>query len=196
MDNQRLSNHGDELENNSSSTGFVKRDTNDRNEEEGASDPTPTNLTVRIKTMDERVHRIEVNIDEKVSELKIKIRDQMNVPLEKQRLIYTGKQLKDEQTLRQYNISDDVCILLVANRVQNQNEAQRQAEANDHPSENLDLPSFIFNALNETAQMRRNRRLLFQQNARSFLRNIRLNISQSRETIVQNIASTELLIDS
>ena len=44
--------------------------------------------------------------------------------------------------------------------------------------------------------MRRNRRLLFQQNVRSFLRNLRLNVSRSRETIVQNLSSTELLIES
>jgi hypothetical protein len=44
--------------------------------------------------------------------------------------------------------------------------------------------------------MRRNRRLLFQQNARSFLRNLRLNVNQSRETIIQNLESTELLLDA
>jgi len=54
----------------------------------------------------------------------------------------------------------------------------------------------LFNALNETAQMRRNRRLLFQQNARSFLRNLRLNVNQSRETIIQNFESTELLMNA
>jgi hypothetical protein len=95
-------------------------------------------------------------------------------------------------------MKDDVCILLVANRLQNNSEPpRRQPEtAENAPGEGVDLSAFIFNALNETAQMRRNRRLLFQQNARSFLRNLRLNVNQSRETIVQNLASTELLLNS
>ena len=163
--------------------------------------PDDMPITVRIKTMDETEKRIEVFLDEKVSDLKNKIRDQLNVPIDRQRLIYLGKQLKDDQKLKECKIKNDVCILLVANRVQNQNQNQPQrqpaaAQNNDGPANEFDLPSFIFNALNESAQMRRNRRLLFQQNARSFLRNLRLNVSQSRETIVQNLSSTELLIES
>lgn len=82
--------------------------------------------------------------------------------------------------------------------MQNQSEQPRpQPEGNQDPMGlDVDFPSFIFNALNETAQMRRNRRLLFQQNARSFLRNLRLNVAQSRETIAQNVASTEMLLGS
>ena len=147
MNNQASSNNHDDLNNDNPLPGLIKRDLNDKEEDEGTADPILSVVTVRIKTMDERVHRIEVNLDEKVSELKIKIRDQMNVPLEKQRLIYTGKQLKEDQTLRQYNISEDVCILLVANRVQNQTEAQRPAEANDQQSDFIDIPSFIFGNL-------------------------------------------------
>lgn len=140
-------------------------------------------------------NRIQVALTNKVLDLKHKIRDEMNVPLEKQRLIYLGKQLKDDVSLSEYKIKEDVCILLVANRVQN--DAPRpNPETNERSGGEIDFQSFIFNALNETAQMRRNRRLLFQQNARSFLRNLRLNVSQSSETILQNLASTELLLNS
>jgi hypothetical protein len=87
--------------------------------------------------------------------------------------------------------------LLVANRVQNRSEPPRRAPENaEAAGGEVDFPTFLFNALNETAQMRRNRRLLFQQNARSFLRNLRLNVNQSRETIIQNLESTELLLDA
>lgn len=144
--------------------------------------------------MDETEKRIQVNLEEKVLDLKHKIRDEMNVPLEKQRLIFLGKQLKDDIALKEYKVKDDVCILLVANRVQN--EAPRPNRENNEGSNDVDFRSFIFNALNETAQMRRNRRLLFQQNARSFLWNLRLNTNQSRETIVQNLESTDLLLKS
>lgn len=154
-------------------------------------------VTVRIKTMDDQEKRIEVILSENVLDLKNKIFEQMQIPLERQRLIYLGKQLKDNMSLFESKIKDDVCILLVANRVQNSSEPpRRQPESAENAGEGVDLSAFIFNALNETAQMRRNRRLLFQQNARSFLRNLRLNVTQSRETIVQNLISTELLLNS
>ena len=47
-----------------------------------------------------------------------------------------------------------MCIFFVANRAQNQNQPQRQpaaAQNNDRPANEFNLPSFIFNALNESA---------------------------------------------
>ena len=60
---------------------------------------TDTKVTVRIKTMDDQEKRIEVTLSENVLDLKNKIFDQMQIPLERQRLIYLGKQLKDNMTL-------------------------------------------------------------------------------------------------
>ena len=197
MNDFRNNNSRDENEDNTESHGLVRRNSGDEEREKQISnneEVSTQNVTVRIKTMDETEKRIQVNLEENVLDLKHKIRDQMNVPLEKQRLIFLGKQLKDEIALKEYKIKEDVCILLVANRVQN--EAPRPNRENAEGSNDTDFRSFIFNALNETAQMRRNRRLLFQQNARSFLWNLRLNTSQSRETIVQNLESTDLLLKS
>lgn len=53
-------------------------------------------------------NRIEVTLSEKVLDLKNKIVAEFNVPLERQRLIYLGKQLKDDQTLDECKIKDDV----------------------------------------------------------------------------------------
>lgn len=193
---------GDTSQAQTHNTGLIKKDP-------GEEDPGNSNLKeqevdmealikVRVKTMDDQEKQIEVRLSEKVSDLKQKIVDQMDIPLDRQRLIFLGKQLKDTQTLHECKIKNDVCILLVANRVQTQSQAPRRDPQNPEERANadVDLPAFIFNALNETAQMRRNRRLLFQQNARSFLRNLRLNVNQSTETIVQNLASTQLLLDS
>lgn len=171
MNNFRRNSSVDDQEDNEQPRGLIRRNSAERpGQVHIASNPdlSSETISVRIKTMDETEKRIHVSLEEKVLDLKHKIRDQMNVPLEKQRLIYLGKQLKDEISLKEYRIKDDVCILLVANRVQN--EAPRPARENVEPSnDGGDFRSFIFNALNETAQMRRNRRLLFQQNARSFL---------------------------
>ena len=142
---------------------------------------------VRVKTMDERETRIAVRLSEKVVDLKSKIFEKLDIPVDRQRLIFLGKQLKDDLTLDECKVKDDVCILLVANRAQNRSEPPRRAqEGSEANGGDFDFSNFILNALNETAQMRRNRRLLFQQNARSFLRNLRLNANQSRETINQN----------
>ena len=120
--------------------------------------------------MDDQEKRIEMMLFQKVKDLKNKILEEMEIPLDKQRLIFLGKQLKDDMTLKESKVKDDVWILLVANRTQNRSEPPRR---NPMPEQNTnndpDFGAFIFNALNETAQMRRNRRLLFQQNARSFL---------------------------
>jgi hypothetical protein len=199
MNKQNSHDHPNNSEDVDEVPSLVKRDITEPNE---GSDPTNgqnRDITVRVKTMDENERTIGVSLDDKVIDLKNKILDELEVPLERQRLIYLGKQLKDDQTIEESRLKNDVCILLVANRVQNQSDNQRQAEArpnNEGPTNDVDLPTFIFNALNESAQMRRNRRLLFQQNARSFLRNLRLNVGQSRETIVQNLATTEQLIAS
>jgi hypothetical protein len=137
--------------------------------------------------MDDTETKIDVKTTDMVSDLKTKIFEQLDVPLDRQRLIFLGKQLKDDTTLDECKIKDDVCILLVANRSQTRSVPPRRTQDNiEAPTGDFDLSGFIMNALNETAQMRRNRRLLFQQNARSFLRNLRLNVNQSRETIYQN----------
>mmetsp|Transcript_35876 Transcript_35876/g.35499 ORF Transcript_35876/g.35499 Transcript_35876/m.35499 type:complete len:167 (+) Transcript_35876:102-602(+) len=145
-----------------------------------------------------RRNRVQVCQNAKVIDLKHKILEDLSVPLERQRLIFMGKQLKDNLTLHSYKIKEDVCILLVANRAQNRSQPPRRTSQGQDQNQQSDddLESFLFTALNESAQMRRNRRLLFQQNASSFLRNIRLNISESREAITQNIASTQMLLDT
>lgn len=155
-------------------------------------------ITVRVKTMDDQEKRIQVRLLDKVIDLKNKIVQEIDIPLERQRLIFLGKQLKDNLTLHECKVKDDVCILLVANRPQNRSEPpRRQSENPEQPQQNdPDFGAFLFNALNESAQMRRNRRLLFQQNASSFLRSIRLNINESREAITQNLESTQLLLNT
>jgi hypothetical protein len=83
--------------------GLVKKmpEEEDKDEEENDDQDleTDTKVTVRIKTMDDQEKRIEVTLSENVLDLKNKIFDQMQIPLERQRLIYLGKQLKDNMTL-------------------------------------------------------------------------------------------------
>jgi hypothetical protein len=83
--------------------GLIKKmpEEEDKDDEENDDQDleTDTKVTVRIKTMDDQEKRIEVTLSENVLDLKNKIFDQMQIPLERQRLIYLGKQLKDNMTL-------------------------------------------------------------------------------------------------
>lgn len=102
MNNLRSGRNGENSEDDTSMPRLIKRDIgedDDNQESAKPSDVQNQRVTVRVKAMDETEKRIEVSLDEKVSDLKNKIRDQMNVPLERQRLIYLGKQLKDNMTL-------------------------------------------------------------------------------------------------
>ena len=102
MNNLRSGRNGENSEDDTSMPRLIKRDIgegDDNQESAKPSDAQNQRVTVRVKAMDETEKRIEVSLDEKVSDLKNKIRDQMNVPLERQRLIYLGKQLKDNMTL-------------------------------------------------------------------------------------------------
>jgi hypothetical protein len=102
MNNLRSSRDGEDSEDDNSMPRLIKRNIGeDDDNPESGKDAAAQNqrVTVRVKAMDETEKRIEVSLDEKVSDLKNKIRDQMDVPLDRQRLIYLGKQLKDNMTL-------------------------------------------------------------------------------------------------
>jgi hypothetical protein len=49
--------------------------------------------------MDERETRIAIKLIEKVIDLKTKIFEKLDIPIDRQRLIFLGKQLKDDLTL-------------------------------------------------------------------------------------------------
>ena len=108
MNNQEMHNQSEQVNGDNYGLGLIKKESGEHDRTDIGNQLNTEPITVRIKTMDETEKRIQVSLDEKVSDLKNKIRDQMDVPLERQRLIYLGKQLKDEQKLSEYKIKDDV----------------------------------------------------------------------------------------
>jgi len=72
-------------------------------------------MQIFVKIMSDFVGRtitLEVEPFTSIREVKRKIRNKEGIPLEQQRLLYGGKQLKDFQTLRDYNIRKESTLFL------------------------------------------------------------------------------------
>ena len=66
-----------------------------------------------IKTLTGKTLTVNVNSDEKIYELKIKIFIKEGLPYNIVRLIFSGKQLEDNRTMADYNIQKESSIHLV-----------------------------------------------------------------------------------
>lgn len=54
----------------------------------------------------------DVSQDRTISEIKALLQDEEGIPTDQQRLIFAGKQLEDNKTLHNYNISSESCLYL------------------------------------------------------------------------------------
>ena len=70
-------------------------------------------MQIFIKTLTGRSITIIVEPTETISSVKLKVKDKDGVPVDEQRLIYGGHQLKDTDTLADYIIQSDATLHLV-----------------------------------------------------------------------------------
>ena len=68
---------------------------------------------IRVKTLEEEEHIINVMRTDKIEDLKVKLEDEVDKPPDQQRLIYKGKQLEDGRYLTDYNIQEGSELHLV-----------------------------------------------------------------------------------
>lgn len=70
-------------------------------------------MIVFIKLLDRSLYQLETNDNYTISYLKIQIQETLKIHKDVQRLIFNGYTLLDENTLKQYHISDKSTIFLL-----------------------------------------------------------------------------------
>jgi ubiquitin len=66
-----------------------------------------------IKTLQGTTVTVDVEADEPIANIKKKIHEKQGVPVDQQRLIFSGKELQDDKTCSDYNIQKDATLHLV-----------------------------------------------------------------------------------
>ena len=93
-----------------------------------AASSSSSEVSLTIKCVGAECCQLRVALDLSVRDLKQAVAAQMDVPVERQRLIYGGQVLKDDLPLRHYKLEDGVVVHLVARP-----EGATANAANDEP---------------------------------------------------------------
>ncbi|CAD8136736.1 unnamed protein product [Paramecium pentaurelia] len=160
-----------------------------------------TQITLKIKTLDNQITSLVVDPNNTVQQLKQVIQTQLNIPFDKQRLIYQGRVLENNKTLQDYKLQNDHVILLpgqpiqedqlVQNQTQQQQQQQQTQGVNEFPE--IDILSNILRTLRQHQYNRQNvRRMVQQQRSNGF----NLDKQLSLESIRQNYQTLKQLLDS
>ncbi|CAD8048593.1 unnamed protein product [Paramecium sonneborni] len=159
-----------------------------------------TQIILKIKTLDNQITSFAIDPNNTVQQLKNEIQTKLNIPLDKQRLIYQGRVLENNKTLQDYKLQNDHVILLPGQPiqedqiVQNQTQQQQQQQQGQGLNEfaEIDILSNILRTLRQHQYNRQNvRRMVQQQRSNGFT----IDKQQSLECIRQNYQTVKQLLD-
>jgi len=98
-------------------------------------------MLITLKTLNQKTFKIELEESEKILRLKEKIaeeRSQDEYPVERQKLIYSGRILEDDKLLSECNISSDNFIVLMAVKQKPKVEENPEEMESSEPTETQD----------------------------------------------------------
>lgn len=88
-------------------------------------------ITIKIRTFEKDLE-VQISSTAKISNLKEKIEQISKVPSNRQRLIFRGHLLKDEETISSYKISDKDVVHLIAKLESESNEQNNNSNSNEN----------------------------------------------------------------
>ncbi|CAD8142037.1 unnamed protein product [Paramecium octaurelia] len=164
-----------------------------------------TQITLKIKTLDNQITSFSIDPNNTVQQLKNVIQNKLNIPFDKQRLIYQGRVLENNKTLQDYKLQNDHVVLLpgqpiqedqiIQNQTQQSQQQQQQQQQAQGVNEflEMDILSNILRTLRQHQYNRQNvRRMVQQQRSNGF----NVDKQVSLEGIRQNYQTIKQLLDS
>ena len=70
-------------------------------------------MQIFVKTISGKTITLEVELTDRIQDVKAKVQDKEGIPPEQQRLMFAGKEFRDSNTLEDYSIFSDSTIHLV-----------------------------------------------------------------------------------